>query len=202
MSAGDINSLLNMWAATLAPHGDDLPFCNHTDLYNTIDSTPLGDVPWESVTATYGGAIPDGERSAWMDTEFEVWFRDPKQLVENMIANPDFNGEFDCSPFQEYDTNNNHRFCNFMSGDWAWKQAVCIPFSFAAPFANHLCRTSSPTIAIHMGPCLCRLYSEVTRQRSLWGPATINIGRCTCRSGSFTTIPAAHIEMESFFLAS
>jgi hypothetical protein len=117
MSAGDINSLLNMWAATLAPHGDDPPFRNHTDLYNTINSTSLGDVPWESVTATYGGAISDGERSAWMDTEFEVWFHDPKQLVENMIANPDFNGEFDCLPFQEYDTNNNHRFCNFMSGD-------------------------------------------------------------------------------------
>jgi len=131
MSAGDINSLLNIWAATLAPHGDDPPFRNHTDLYNTIDLTPIGDVPWESFTVKYDGVHPDDERLAWMDTEFEVWFRNPKQLIEHMIANPDFNGEFDCSPFQEYDINDNHRFCNFMSGDWVWKQAVCIPFIIA-----------------------------------------------------------------------
>jgi hypothetical protein len=131
MSGGDINSLLKIWAATLAPHGDDPPFHNHTDLYDTIDSTPIGEVPWKSFTVKYDGAIQDGERSAWMDMEFEAWFRNPKQLVENMMANPDFNGEFDCSPFQEYDTNNNHRFCNFMSGDWVWKQAVCIPFTIA-----------------------------------------------------------------------
>jgi hypothetical protein len=119
MSAGNINSLLNVWAATLAPHGDKPSFHNHTDLYNTIDSTPLGDVLWESFTVKYDGANPDDEKPAWMDTEFEVWFRNPKQLIENMLANPDFNGKFDCSLFQEYDSNNNHRFCNFMSGDWA-----------------------------------------------------------------------------------
>ena len=123
MSAGDIDSLFDVWKTTLVH--DDLPFRNHTDLYHTIDSTPLGDLPWEHFIITYGATLPDGEeRSEWMDAEFEVWFRDPKQLVENMIGNPDFDGEFDCTPFQEYDTNNNHRFCNFMSGNWVWKQAV------------------------------------------------------------------------------
>jgi hypothetical protein len=132
MSGGDIDSLLNIWAASIMPPGDGLPFRNHTDLYNTIDSTPLGDVPWESSTVMYNGDIPDGEKPAWMDAEFEVWFRDPKRVVENMIANPDFNSEFTSSPYQEYDANNNHRFCNLMSGDWVWKQAVCIPFTIVA----------------------------------------------------------------------
>ena len=133
MSGGDIDSLLNIWETLGLAQGDDSgpPFRNHIDLYNTIDSTPLGDVPWERFITSYGVAdSEDGEkRSEWMDAEFEVWFRDPKHLVENMIGNPDFNGEFDCSPFQEYDANNNHRFCNFMSGDWAWRQAVCLPFT-------------------------------------------------------------------------
>jgi hypothetical protein len=66
-----------------------------------------------------------------MDGEYEVWFRNPKELVQNMLANPDFNGEFDCSPFHEYDSKNNHRFYNFMSGDWAWKQAVRLYFILA-----------------------------------------------------------------------
>jgi hypothetical protein len=131
MSAGDINSLLDIWAATLAPHNEDAPFRDHADLYNTINSTPIGGMPWKSFTVMYDGDIPDGERSAWMNEEFEVWFRNPRDLVRNMLANPDFNGEFDYSPFHEYDANNNHRFHNFMSGDWAWKQAVCIYFTLA-----------------------------------------------------------------------
>ena len=131
MSAGDIDSLLKIWAATLAPHNDHPPFRNHTELYNTIDTTPIGDVPWESFTVTYNGDIPDGKRLPWMEEEFEVWFRNPKELVQNMLANPDFNDEFDCSPFHEYDKNDRHRFHNFMSGDWAWKQAVCIYFTLA-----------------------------------------------------------------------
>jgi hypothetical protein len=80
MSAGDIN-LLNIWAATLVPHGDDPPFHNHTDIYNTIYSTPIGNMLWESFTVKYDGVHQDDERLAWMDTEFEVWFHNPKQLV-------------------------------------------------------------------------------------------------------------------------
>jgi hypothetical protein len=120
MSASNINSLLNIWAATLALHNDDPPFRNHTDLYNTISSIPISDVPWESFTVKYDGDIPNGKRSPWMD-EFEVWFCNPRELVHNVLTNPDFNSEFDCSPFYEYDTDNNHHFHNFMSGNWVWK---------------------------------------------------------------------------------
>jgi hypothetical protein len=44
MSAGDINYLLNLWAASLAVHDDEPLFLRASDLYNTIDATPLGDV--------------------------------------------------------------------------------------------------------------------------------------------------------------
>ena len=40
------------------------------------------------------------------------------------ISNPDFGGEFDYMPLQEYNMDSNHHFENFMSGNWAWKQAV------------------------------------------------------------------------------
>jgi len=131
MSASNINLLLNIWAATLTLHNNDPPFHNHTDLYNIIDSTPIGDVPWESFIVKYDGDIPNSERSPWMDEEFEVWFCNPRELIHNMLTNPDFDSEFDCSPFHEYDTDNNHHFHNFMSGDWVWKQAVCIYFTLA-----------------------------------------------------------------------
>jgi hypothetical protein len=35
MSAGDISSLLSLWAASLAVHGNEPPFSNATDMYNT-----------------------------------------------------------------------------------------------------------------------------------------------------------------------
>lgn len=133
MSAGDINTLTTLWAATLVPHGASPPFDNHTDLYNTIDSTPLGDVPWENFSLQYNGDIPAGETPSWMNAKYKVWFRDPKELVQNLLANPNFKDEFDSALFQEYDVNDKHRFQDFMSGDWAWKQAV----SSNAYSANH-----------------------------------------------------------------
>src|SRR6202789_2428935 len=56
MSAGDINFMLNLWAVSLAVHNDEPPFSNTTDLYKTIDSSPLGDVAWESFSLQYNGA--------------------------------------------------------------------------------------------------------------------------------------------------
>jgi hypothetical protein len=130
MSGGDINILLNLWAASLAEHGDDPPFNSHDDLYDTIDSTPLGDVPWESFSLRYNGNLPTGEVPSWMKSEFDVWFRDPRTIIQNLLSNPDFDNEFDYSPVQEYDMEGNHRFQDFMSGDWAWKQAVRCIFGY------------------------------------------------------------------------
>ena len=63
-----------------------------------------------------------------MEAKHAIWFRDPHLLIRNILANADFNGEIDISPFQEYDANDNHRYQIFMSGNWAWKQAVRVYF--------------------------------------------------------------------------
>ena len=75
---------------------------------------------------SYNGHMLENPNDAppWTKVDHEVWFRDPRKLVKNMLANPDFNGEFDTTPFHEYDADNKHRFQNFMSGNWAWSQAV------------------------------------------------------------------------------
>lgn len=124
MSAGDINTLLDFWAASLTVHGDEPPFSNTKDLHNVIDSTPLGDVPWESFSIQYNGTQPASDVPSWMQAEYDVWFRDPRSIVQNMLSNPDFKSEFDYAPFQEYDGDGIHRFRDLMSGNWAWQQAV------------------------------------------------------------------------------
>ena len=123
MSAGNINSILNLWAASLAPHGEEPPFHNAAELYNCIDATTLGEVPWQTFKLHYTGERPNGPVPSWMEAEYDIWYRDPKELIHNLILNPDFKDEFDYAPFHEY-IDDKHCFQDLMSGDWAWKQAV------------------------------------------------------------------------------
>jgi len=129
MSAGHINFLLGLWAASLATHDDESPFSKARHLYNTIDLTPLGDVTWESFALLYNGRRPVQNIPSWMQAEYDVWFRDPRTLVHNLLSNPDFKSGFDYAPFQERTTVGVHRFQDFMSGNWAWKQAVGLQYS-------------------------------------------------------------------------
>jgi hypothetical protein len=93
-------------------------------MYNTIDATSLGDIPWQTFSLLYNGAKPAGDIPSWMKAEYDVYFRDPRTLVHNLLSNPDFKSDFDYAPFQERTNNGVHRFRDFMSGNWAWGQAV------------------------------------------------------------------------------
>jgi hypothetical protein len=123
MSAGHIDFLLGLWAASLVPHGHKPSFIKATKMYKTIDETPLGEAPWQTFTLqlnrTLAGGVP-----LWMEASYDVWFRDPRILVRNLLSNPDFKGEIDLAPFQEHLSDGTHRFQDFMSGLWAWRQAV------------------------------------------------------------------------------
>ena len=176
-SAGGIDHLLNIWAATLVGTDREPPFLDHNDLYCTIDSTPLGDVKWESFTLSYSGEPPDGEVLPWMKTKHEVWFRDPRLLVHNLLANTDFAGEIDTTPYQEYDADNNHRYQNFMSGNWSWKQAVRFLFFFSEIILITNYRTSLLPIPTPTGQCLSPSSSEATRPLFLSLPVTRNTGQ-------------------------
>ena len=69
----NIDALLDLWAATLLKHDDTLPFANHADLFSTINSTPLGDVPWQTFPLNYNWEVPDSAPS-WMTLAHDVWF--------------------------------------------------------------------------------------------------------------------------------
>jgi hypothetical protein len=128
MSAGNADILLELWAASLASHNESPPFSDHQDLYNTIDATPIGGVPWQSATLSYDGPCHD-RPLLWMESEYTIWFRDPHLLFRNLLENPEFAGSFDYTPYQQYDNKGKRRYEHFMSGNWAWKQAVSKVFS-------------------------------------------------------------------------
>jgi hypothetical protein len=127
-SQSEIDSLMEIWAASLlqATKGDteaaQPPFTNHKDLHAIIDSIPLGNVCWESFTASYDGEKPENAPS-WMGAGYEVFYRNPRHVVEQLLKNPDFKDEFDYAPRR--DTKDGKRcFKDFMSGNWVWDQAV------------------------------------------------------------------------------
>jgi hypothetical protein len=124
MSARQIDTLLDLWAATLIKHNDAPPFANHRDMYATIDATPLGDTPWKSFTLCYNGAKPEQDVPPWMDGQYDVWYRDPLEMTHGILANCDFDGGIEYSPYRDYTTEDKQYWKNFMSGDWAWNQAV------------------------------------------------------------------------------
>jgi hypothetical protein len=124
-SAGKIDRVLQIMADLLEVHNDQPPFTSHNDVYRTIDEIPIGGEPWQSFTFTYDGPKPV-DTPKWMDAEYTVWFRDPRKLFLNMLKNPDFEKSFDYAPYRQYDKKGNRRYEHFMSGDWAWQQAVCI----------------------------------------------------------------------------
>jgi hypothetical protein len=128
MSAGDLDTLLQLWAASNSPSGGEPPFDGHENLYKMIDSIPIGGVPWQKFAVSYTGPRPDNDSDAlpWMEQAYEVYFRDPRELFLNMLSNPMFAEYVDYVPMQQFDVGGSRRYENFMSGDWAWKQAVSL----------------------------------------------------------------------------
>ena len=130
MSQGDTDILLNLINAMLTSHGNHAPFENHSDMHNTIDATTLGEAPWDHFTLSYNGPLPEGvsreDIPGWMTEEHEVWFCNPMTLLENLHSNPDFKDKFDYTPYQEHTVDGLHQFCDFMSGNWSWQQAVSL----------------------------------------------------------------------------
>ena len=105
MSAGNIDTLLELWTAGVADADAELPFSNHNDLYKTIDAIPIGGVPWEHCSVSYTGPRPETNIPPWMEETYKVYFRDPRQLFLNMLANLTFVEDFDYVPVQQFDAN-------------------------------------------------------------------------------------------------
>jgi hypothetical protein len=95
-TAAQIDHLLDLWAASLIWAGADssqVLFTDHCDVYRTIDNTPLGDIKWRLFLVKYTGGIPDEGPTPWMTESYDVWFRNPHQVVRNMLTNPDYAAE-------------------------------------------------------------------------------------------------------------
>ncbi|KAI6010048.1 hypothetical protein BKA83DRAFT_4467659 [Pisolithus microcarpus] len=154
MSAANLNILLELWAASLVEAGASPIFSSYKEMYRTIDKTEVGDVEWQSFTVKYTGGV-EGDPMPWMHDEYDIWFRDPHKVVQNMLANPEFSKGMDYRPFREYDTKcSTQRWQNFMSGDWAWHQADIIaqdPDCLGSMFVPIILGSDKTTVSVATG---------------------------------------------------
>ena len=125
LSRRKIDHLLELWAATLVPHGDSPPITNHRDLHRQIDAITVGDVQWECVSLKYEGPPPEMTRPPeWKTVRYDVWYRNPRNVIKNILARPDLDGHVDYAAYQEF-SNGQRQYSNMMLGNWAWQESVC-----------------------------------------------------------------------------
>ncbi|KAG1842603.1 hypothetical protein F4604DRAFT_1884713 [Suillus subluteus] len=123
MPAAQVDDLMQVLASFEANCGSP-PFNGDAHLHDSIDSIPH-DVPWQSLTLHH----PDYEMNLdnldvppWKCAEFDVWFRDPHELVKNQLSNPVFAGSIDYAPRQVFDKHSQRVWTDFMTGNWSWNQ--------------------------------------------------------------------------------
>ncbi|KAI1782207.1 hypothetical protein LXA43DRAFT_1069135 [Ganoderma leucocontextum] len=155
MSGANIDKLLELWNASLLPHNTTPPFRNHFDMYQTIDATPLGEVSWTRFVMSHPDADScPADAPTWKKASYEVWYRDVREVVKNIISNLDFKTQIDYAPLREFDTNGVRQLRNFKGGDWAWRQADEIakdPNTHGAAFVPIILGSDKTTVSVATG---------------------------------------------------
>ncbi|TFK23429.1 hypothetical protein FA15DRAFT_656761 [Coprinopsis marcescibilis] len=126
MSQANVNHLLYLWGRTLMKHGATMgPYDNYQHIFSTIDSIEHGDAPWECLKVKVNEDL-DEAAPFWKTKEYDIWFWEPDLVLKNLLANPDFHGQFDYAPYIEVDAEDKRQYSDCMSGDYSWKHADTI----------------------------------------------------------------------------
>ncbi|KAG0696193.1 hypothetical protein DFH29DRAFT_984705 [Suillus ampliporus] len=156
MSAANIDFLMELWAFKAAKYEEDSPFKSHRDVYATIDAIRAGDIPWQCFSAS---PLSDGTSGSdvprWKQAEYQVWYRDPEAVIQAMLANPDFDGQFDYTPYVHYDPSGKRRWKDFMTGNYAWHKSDTIftndPSTDSAMYVGVILGSDKTTVSIATG---------------------------------------------------
>ncbi|KAF7292191.1 hypothetical protein MIND_01246400 [Mycena indigotica] len=60
---------------------------------------------------------------SWKRKSYRVYHHDARKIMHRQLGNPDFKNELDYAPKQVYDADGGRVYQDFMSGQWAWRQA-------------------------------------------------------------------------------
>ncbi|KAI0059028.1 hypothetical protein BV25DRAFT_1871690 [Artomyces pyxidatus] len=154
MSQKNVTFLMDLIAAMLLQYGGTPPFSSSKDMLSVLDSIPLGDTAWSSFTMSYTGERPEGDVPSWMLAEYEVWYRNPSDVLANCLDNPSFKDEMTYSPYREYGSDGRRRLKDLNSGNWSWRQADLIaedPNTHGAAFMPIVLGSDKTTVSVATG---------------------------------------------------
>ncbi|EIW80446.1 hypothetical protein CONPUDRAFT_57092 [Coniophora puteana RWD-64-598 SS2] len=86
-----------------------------------------------------------------MRAEYDVWFRDPRLVIHEMLARPDFKADLDYTPYRDYSNDGVRQYENLFSGDWAWEQVNMIsedPESHGSTFVPVILGSDKTTVSV------------------------------------------------------
>ncbi len=191
MSQRDIDELMDLWALDLQKHEGEAPFDNHQALYQAINEIRVGSAPWKC----FQTVVPPNLRADapdWQKQPYQVWFRDPDIVIANILANRDFEKEFDTAPYVHLDANNKRRWSDFMSGNYSWRHAVRSWLIFRRVHSSQCVlfrRKYTNSITRLRVPCTLASYLAVTKPLFWWRQEMWNITPFICPSEICTTLP-------------
>ncbi|KAJ3990642.1 hypothetical protein F5050DRAFT_1555875, partial [Lentinula boryana] len=131
MSRGNTDELLDIWRlyqmqlvqkTQTEDQTSQAPFIDHTDMFQTIDEIQAGSAPWKCFQTVVDDDLP-ANAPEWQKTSYQVWYRDPDTVITNILSNPEFANDFDVAPYIHTDKAGKRRWCDFMSGNFAWRHA-------------------------------------------------------------------------------
>ncbi|KAJ6517769.1 hypothetical protein DFH09DRAFT_1332086 [Mycena vulgaris] len=94
-SGANINTALDLWAASVMEFGGTAPWENAADLYATIDGIQHGDAPWTTSRIRYTGPLPPGAPPKWMTQDYELCTRNLRDVLHNQLSTPTFKDHVD-----------------------------------------------------------------------------------------------------------
>ncbi|KAG1849733.1 hypothetical protein F4604DRAFT_1883752 [Suillus subluteus] len=155
MPAAQVDNLMQVLASFEANHGSP-PFNGDAHLHDSIDLIPH-DVPWQLLTLChpdYEMNLDNPDIPPWKRAKFDVWFRDPCELVKNQLSNPVFAGSIDYAPRQVFDKHSQRVWTDFMTGNWSWNQCNALADDgdcHGAMFVPIILGSDKTTVSVAMG---------------------------------------------------
>ncbi len=198
MSQKNVDELMELWTLTMIKHNDFGPFENHAAMNKVIDQIEQGSAPWKCLVTQIDPNLPPHAPS-WQRDQYQIWYRDPDTVISHILANPDFCSEFDVSPYVHVGPDGQRRWCDFMSGNYAWKQAVCLIYYWSIGrlklMVSVFRHEFTLTILQLRVRCMLGLFSAAIRQQFLSQRGMWSIIPSTSLSVTSSTLLDVAIEM-------
>ncbi|KAF8261700.1 hypothetical protein EI94DRAFT_1469313, partial [Lactarius quietus] len=154
-SAAKIAEGLDLWSAVAIKHSSTVgtPWRNAKEMYATIDSIQAGSLPFQTFTFHYTGLKPSMP-PRWMEQGYELNTCNVLEVIQEQLATPDFEGQFDYVPYKEFNGKGERMLSNLMLGHWAFAQADEIskePLNHGAMFVPVVAGSDMTTVSVVTG---------------------------------------------------